>query len=296
MTARQRLRRLIAQEARFVRNVMIAYRREFGGYERLETAITTEVVERLRRRGHGLLHIDFSRNESKLGGDIELWLRGGGFFLGLRLQAKSLHPRSKNDGIYAYLHHVIGPRGTNPRNQVDVLIKATAPPLTPMYLYYNGLEKKPSVRSGCGRMNGFAKKNGRLGLTVTSAEFVQHWWPYGASARQLSHVLPRSVPLQCLAACDCPLSNVPVGALPLRALEWPLTTALAQPWLVLDPEFDGGEQRESMVAVMRERGVRVYDGSVPSYVLELARTGRLPEGADVIARAVAVIDGDLQDA
>lgn len=292
MSRRERLRRLIVEEARFVRKSMIFHRREFSGRERLETTITTEVVEDLRKRGRGLLAIDFARNERALGADIELWLRSGGFLLGMRMQAKSLHARKANDGLYEYLHHIVGEKGPNPRNQVDVLIKGTEPPMIPMYLYYNGLEKKPAVRSGCGGLNGYAKKNGRLGLTVSSAEFVQERWPFGLPARKLSHVLPRSVPLQCFAACDCPLSVVSASALPLRVVEWPLSATGAQPSLVLDPEFDSWDDRESTIAALQARGVLIFDGGVPAYVLELARYGRLPEGADISARAVVVIDGD----
>jgi hypothetical protein len=87
------------------------------------------------------------------------------------LQAKSLHPRQRSDGIYGQLHHIVG-RGPTARDQVDILIAGTKKPLVSMYLSYNGLAKKPAVRSGCGSMNGFAKKNGRLGLTVSSADVV----------------------------------------------------------------------------------------------------------------------------
>lgn len=295
VTKRERLRSLIVEEARYVRRSMIFHRREFGGRERLETTITTEVVEDLRRRGRGLLHIDFAPNEKESGADIELWLRGGGFLLGLRLQAKSLHARKRSDGVYKYLHHVVGESGPNPRDQVDVLIVGTKAPLVPMYLYYNGLEKKPAGRSGCPSMNGYAKKNGRLGLTVSSAEFVQRWWPFGQPARRFSHILPHSVPLQCLAACDCPFSEVSPGALPLRALEWPLLAAGTQALLVRDPEFDDDGSREALLVRLRARGVTIYDGQVPRYVLDLARDGTLPREADVNAFAVAVVDGDRLD-
>lgn len=292
MTTRERLRSLIVEEARYVRRSMIFHRREFGGRERLETTITTEVVEDLRQRGRSVLHIDFAPNEKVTGADIELWLRGGGFLLGLRLQAKSLHARKRSDGVYEYLHHVVGAKGPNPRRQVDVLINGTKAPLTPLYLYYNGLEKKPVVRSGCPSMNGYAKKNGRFGLTVSSAYYVRNRWPFGWPARRLSEILPNSVPLQCLAVCDCPLSVISARALPLRALEWPMLAVGAEAPLVLDPEFEDDGSREASLAVLRARGVNIYEGQVPSYVLDLARDGSLPEGADVDAYAVAVIDGD----
>jgi hypothetical protein len=291
MGKRQQLKRLLVAEALFVRKSMIFHRRQFPGHERLETTTTTEIVEDLRRAGKGLLAIDFAKNEKVNGGDIELWLRGGGFFLGLRLQSKALHEQKKGGGIYAYLHHVVGKDGPHPRDQVDVLINGTKPPLVPMYLYYNGLEAKPSVNSGCGRRNGYAKQNGRLGLTVSSAHFVRHWWPFGAPARHLNHVLPHSVPLQCFAACDCPFSDVLDGSLPLQALEWPLVATGAPPMLILDPEYNV-EVAFQMVDLLRARGVQIFDGELPSYVLELARSGNLPESADVNADAVAVIDGD----
>jgi hypothetical protein len=151
---------------------MLYHRRQFGS-ERRETTITDEIVADLRRRGRGLLHVAPAPGpESRYGADIELWLRGGGYLLGMLLQAKSLHPRKRSDGIYGRLHHIVG-RGPTARDQVDILIAATKKPLVPMYLYYNGLAKKPAVQSGCGSMNGFAKKNGRLGLTVSSADVVK---------------------------------------------------------------------------------------------------------------------------
>lgn len=83
---------MLVSEARRVRAGMIFHRSEFAK-ERRETTITDEIVARLRRPGPGLLHIAPAPGpESRYGADIELWLRGGGYLLGMLMQAKSLHP------------------------------------------------------------------------------------------------------------------------------------------------------------------------------------------------------------
>lgn len=181
-------------------------------------------------------------------------------------------------------------QGASARDQVDILLAATKPPLVRMYLFYNGLEKKPAASSGCGSMNGFAKKNGRLGMTVTSAKTVRILLNMSRSNRALSDVLPHSVPIQCLVDCACPLTGLPQAALPLRAAEWPLAMVHEEdPFLVPDPVRT---PEPSELRLLRERGVRIYEGELPAYVLRLAETGNLDGADDVQGRYVVLADAD----
>lgn len=117
---------------------------------------------------------------------------------------KALKPRSTIHGVYEELDHVVGKGGTNPRQQVDVLLAGTPTPLNPGYLFFNGLGSRPNCDSACCRDDEWDTRNGRLGLTFTTAAHVRDALDTARFPKRLETILPRSVPLPCLATCIAP--------------------------------------------------------------------------------------------
>ena len=152
---------------------MLDHRRLLGK-EDVEVALTSELILDLRQRGDGLVKVKWpAGSEDEHGADLELWVFCWGFRIGFRLQAKALKPRLRLPGSYDALDHVIGKGGPNPREQVDVLLASTPRPLNPGYLFYNGLASKPDCQTACCRDDEWESRNGRLGLTFTTAAHVR---------------------------------------------------------------------------------------------------------------------------
>ncbi len=114
--------------------------------------MTDDLIVRMTSRGRGMVvAADAPGPESKYGADLELWLRGGGLLLGLRLQAKALAPRKRTVGTYEHLHHVVRRRSRSTglvtsKPQVDVLINGTPAHLNAGYL--STMRSSRSLRSG----------------------------------------------------------------------------------------------------------------------------------------------------
>jgi hypothetical protein len=295
-----RMNSMLVESAHYVRRTMLASRR-LRNRERRETSITDDLIVRLTTRGRGVVvAADAPGPESKYGADLELWLRGGGFLLGLRLQAKSLAPRKKTAGSYEHLHHVVRRRSrttglVTARPQVDVLIGRTPAYLNPGYLFYNAPERKPAAGSACCSFNGYARKHGRLGLTYASAASVQQLNRMNPRPCGIDDVLPTSVPLQCLAMCfrgGWWPQQAGVPPMPLRAADLPLALAGGGPPVVLlDPTRDIDQ---GFLEVAR-RSPLVLDEEVspPEYVRSLLTNGVLGDDAAPTARRVLVLSEDL---
>ena len=291
-----RLNVLLVESAHFVRRTLLTSRR-LRGKERRETSITDDLIVRLSTRGKGMVvAADAPGPESRFGADIELWLRGGGLLLGLRLQAKSLAPRKRRLGAYEHLHHTVRRRSrrsgqVTSEPQVKVLIRGTPAHLNAGYIFYNALETRPSVESACCSHNGFARKHGRLGLTYTSAESVEQLNSMNPQPNGIADVLPLSVPLQCLVLCQrwgwWPDSTGP-APMPLRAADLPLGLAGGQlASLVLDPTRGLDDRVQAIIdrfPVEMNEVVRL-----PDYVLSLLTNGVLGEGAAPSAKRVIVL-------
>jgi len=298
MTDLRRIEALLVEAAHFVRRSMLDARR-YRGRERRETSITDDLIVRLTKRGEGLvIAADAPGPESLYGADLELWLRGGGLLLGLRLQAKSLAPRKRKLGVYKELHHVVHRRTTSgtthPRAQVDVLISGTPHYLTPGYVFYNALEQKPSVDSACCSFNGYERLHGRLALTYTSASVVRDFNRMDPRPNSISDILPASVPLQCLALCGGRRwwawgSGGPLP-MPLQAAELPLALAGGRPPTVfLDPTRDVDATDLERLATYPV----TYDPALalPAYVTSLLTNRRMsPEEQPTASKVVILGD------
>lgn len=264
------LDQLIVREALKSRREMLFSRRE-KGWEQDETYLTSRLINEWSRTGGSRVQADrVPGRESTHGADLELWLRGGGLYLGLRLQAKKLFPSGKgrSPGTYKELHHLVG--HTAGKAQVQVLIDATPSPLNPGYLFYNGLERKPRIDDGCCTLDGYERTNGRLGLTVTSAEFVKSLYDLSPQKKSLGAVLPHSVPLQCLVLCRRQYRWRNAG-MPLDAA-LPLDLAGFRRLLVVpDLDFEGRSPELDVTG----GAVVISDDPLPPYVRRLALDGRL---------------------
>ena len=299
MTNVWRMESLLVESAHFVRRTMLDSRR-LRGRERRETSITDDLIVRLAKRGRGIVAaVDAPGPESKYGADLELWLRGGGLLLGLRLQAKSLAPRKRKVGIYEHLHHVVRAKSRSTglvrsKAQVDVLIHGTPAHLNAGYIFYNAVERKPSVGSACCSFNGYARRHGRFGLTYTSAESVRQLNRTTGRPCGIDDVLPSSVPLQCLAMCHRWGWWPQPGGLPpmpLRAAELPLAlTGGRLPVLVLDPTRD--LEREALDEARRLPLVLNEDVLLPDYLRSLLSDGTMSDGADPSASRIVVLSDD----
>jgi hypothetical protein len=64
------------------------------------------------------------------------------------------------------------------------------------------------------------------------------------------------------------------------------------PFLIPDPVRPPDDDE---VELLRQRGVRLYEGPLPHYVLELVETGRLRQEAQPQGRYVVVADADAWD-
>lgn len=163
--------------------------------------MTHDLLLQLSKRGGQHIKVAYPKGpESQHGADLELWVRAGALRMGFRLQAKALQPRkSRVLGVYNELGHIVGGGGLR---QVDVLIDATLPPFNAGYIFYNGLATEPDFESGCCRDDDWLRRNGRLGITITTAQHVRALLDGGLRfPKRLSAVLPRSVPLPCIGTC-----------------------------------------------------------------------------------------------
>ncbi|MET8548911.1 DUF6615 family protein [Micromonospora zamorensis] len=278
---------LIAKQALLIRAAMRRYRR-LTGKERRETSLTELLIEGLREHGRGLVSVaEAPGPEAHYGADLELWLRGAGYLTGLRLQAKSLHPRKSSDGVYKYLHH---PLDGGTTSQVTKLISNTSAPLNPGYLYYNGLEEKPQARSACCSVNGYGRRHGRLGLTFSGADVVQRLEVAEPRRKSLDDVLPESVPLKCLVSCPRAFRHPWWMTWPVATAVWPVVLAGGRkPWVARDPYRRPSPKIERIMSVLDPP---IFQGQLPPHLLELLEGGEATEEFTPTARFVAVIDGD----
>lgn len=278
---------LMVKQALLMRASMRRYRR-LTGKERRETSLTELLIEGLKEHGQGLVSVaEAPGPEAHYGADLELWLRGAGYLTGLRLQAKSLHPRKKSDGSYRYLHH---PLDGGTTSQVTKLIRNTPAPLNPGYLYYNGLDEKPQARSACCSANGYSRRHGRFGLTFSGADAVQRLEVAEPRRNSLDDVLPESVPLKCLVACPRAQRHPWWITWPVTTAVWPVSLASGRrPWIARDPYRQPSTDIEATVAAL---GSRVFQGQLPPHLVELLGGGEATEEFSPTARFVAVIDGD----
>lgn len=279
---------LLVAQALLVRSSMLRYRRLDDLGEKRETSLTEELMQGLQELGPGLVKVLKAPGpESKYGADLELWLRGSGYVTGLRLQAKSLHPRKKSDGVYGSLHHRVGKKRIP---QVSLLIENTEPPLNPGYIFYNGLEKKPKARSACCSFDGYGARNGKLGITFCGAEAVQVLDSTEPRRNALDDVLPECVPINCLALCRA--YYVPPGwrVDPISANRLPLRLAgISSSWISRDP---GRQSPSGVNPRILEMGRRMFEGQLPHYVLDLLLGDAAPQEFEPTAAFVAIIDGD----
>jgi hypothetical protein len=281
---------LLVDQAHLVRRQMFLHRSL--GREMPEVALTANLINELVQRGRGRVSATPApAPESRYGADLELWLRGGGVLLGLRLQAKILKPGGPRSAArYAELHHKIGKQQIP---QVSQLIANTPASMTPGYLFYNAIHQRPVVTSACCSHDGYKRRFGRYGLTITSAQTVQKF--SNAAPRplaELGDVLPQCVPLQCLALCPAQYlgerRNYP---LPLQAASLPIRlVGGGRPTVVRDRS---GELTDEVRLALRHVDVDFDDDkSAPEYVYTLITQGNIDQGAEPTARFVVVMDGD----
>lgn len=279
---------------------MLDHRRLLGA-EDVEVGITSELMLRLGAARDRHVQVAWPLGpEDQHGSDIELWVRSRGFRVGFRLQAKALKPRQRIGGVYDELDHVVGKGGPSPREQVDVLIAGTPRPLNAGYLFYNGLATQPKSESACCRDDEWERHNGRLGLTFTTAAHVRHALDNVPFPKRLESILPRSIPLPCLATCVAPtpveqliLSELLRGRRGLPQGELAGDIFARMPGWVLDAlrESDdlwvvaeGTQRAEALLAVLDGLGVgvRVDDGATTGYVDLAFEIGWSQEFADGI--------------
>lgn len=200
---------ILAGVARKVRLEMIDSR-QLVGTEDLEVALTRSVVLTLARQRSPLVRVGYpAGTEDTHGADLELWVRSQGLRVGFRFQSKVLRPLQRFAGKYEELDHRIGGRSSGER-QIDVLIENSPRPLNPAYLFYNGLEREPSIRSACCRDDEWSPRNGQLGLTFCSAHRIRALLDGSVRLpKRLEAVLPRSLPLPCAATCIDPSHVTP---------------------------------------------------------------------------------------
>jgi hypothetical protein len=100
-----------------------------------EESITDfNLLELQKRHCHDIHTYKYSKQkESRYGADWEWWLTSNGWFLGLRVQAKKIQPKTLS---YPYLNHLT-PTGVR---QIDALITQSAAAShlkIPIYVFYN---------------------------------------------------------------------------------------------------------------------------------------------------------------
>jgi hypothetical protein len=135
----------------------------------------------------------FSRHqETALGADWEIWFNAGARYLGLRVQAKKLDPRT---GRYETL------RGMEAASQADNLITRAAaerPPRWPMYVLYNGWHPTDAVVPAWNCPT-YARDESMFGCAIASAESVRGCIVAGTV--DLVSVLQAALPWSCLVCC-----------------------------------------------------------------------------------------------
>jgi len=135
------------------------------------------------------------QRENVVGADWEWWFTSGGYWLGLRIQAKKLDQRSM-----AYLK--LDETDKRGRKQIEVLIErasASTPKRIPMYVFYNYWDVttfRPRWKCQC-----YGKDYKMLGCSISHAERILKI--VTNNKKGIRDIARYMYPWSCLLCCTC---------------------------------------------------------------------------------------------
>jgi len=166
-----------------------------------ETISDMTLLKTSQRHPYDIISVKFGKTlESGEGTDWEWWVISSSGIIGLKLQAKRIHVKSNN---YEYTFLDYKPKNSK-KYQAEILVEqAQKKRMIPLYIFFNWWDLNYPFRNYINRNIPQCCKvytSRSLGVTIASGWEIKR--AVFNKQKSLSHILPLSYPIRCLACCQ----------------------------------------------------------------------------------------------